>query len=190
MAAVDADGSVWTAQRRDPDGPAGPHRWRAVTALEDRVLAAAAALDPGVEVLRIDPAYADTVAFCERYGYRPEDSCNCIVVVAKTGERRHAACLVQATRRLDLNRRSRELVGARKASFASEEDTREVTGMVPGGVTPVGLPPGLPLFVDEPIMRLDRIIVGGGGRALKLLIDPRAVASQPHVVVASISVSV
>ena len=32
------------------------------------------------ELIRIDPAYADTVAFCEEYGYPPEKSCNTIIV--------------------------------------------------------------------------------------------------------------
>jgi prolyl-tRNA editing enzyme YbaK/EbsC (Cys-tRNA(Pro) deacylase) len=43
---------------------------------------------------------------------------------------------VQATRRLDLNRHARLLVGARKASFAVADETVERTGMVPGGVSP------------------------------------------------------
>jgi prolyl-tRNA editing enzyme YbaK/EbsC (Cys-tRNA(Pro) deacylase) len=155
--------------------------------LEARTAALARELDPTVEVVRIDPALADTEAFCRAYGWPLEASANCLLVVAKVGDPRYAACLVQATRRLDLNRHSRLLVGARKASFAPAEDAVAVTGMVPGGVTPFGLPTDLPLFVDEPIPSLDRVVVGGGGRGTKLQLSGAALARLPGAVVAPIS---
>ena len=155
-------------------------------ALERRALAVARTLDPDAEPVRIDPALADTAEFCAHYGYSLEESANCIVVRSKTGELRYAACLVQATRRLDLNRHSRLLVGARKASFAAPEETLERTGMIPGGVTPVGLPADMPIFVDAPIMDLDRIIVGGGGRSLKLRLSAKALLAIDQLTVADI----
>lgn len=154
--------------------------------LEDRVLRRARELDPTTEAIWIDPDLADTATFCARYGHSLDASGNCIVVRSKTGDLRYAACVVQATRRLDLNRRSRELVGARKASFADADETVEVTGMVPGGVTPVALPADLPVFVDAPIMELDRVIIGGGGRHLKLVLDPRTLLALPTLTVAQI----
>jgi len=154
--------------------------------LESRVVAAARAADPEVEMIRIDPDLADTATFCAHYGYEMVESGNCIVVRAKTGDVRYAACIVQATRQLDLNRHSRLLVGARKASFAPAEVTTAVTGMIPGGVTPFGLPRDLPLFVDEPIMRLPRLIVGGGGRGLKLRLAPAALRRLPALQIADI----
>jgi prolyl-tRNA editing enzyme YbaK/EbsC (Cys-tRNA(Pro) deacylase) len=157
-----------------------------VGALEREVLRRARALDPTADAIWIDPDLADTATFCARYGHSLDASANCILVRSKTGALRYAACLVQATRRLDLNRRSRALVGARKASFAGREETVEVTGMVPGGVTPIGLPAELAVFVDAPIMQLDRVILGGGGRRLKLVVDPRSLTSLPAVTVADI----
>jgi hypothetical protein len=35
------------------------------------------------EVMAVDPALADTAAFCEHYGVRPEESANCIIVASK-----------------------------------------------------------------------------------------------------------
>lgn len=154
--------------------------------LEARVLTHAREADPTVETVRIDPDLADTAAFCAHYGYSLEESGNCIVVRSKSGPLHYAACLVQATRQLDLNRHARLLVGARKASFASSDETVEVTRMVPGGVTPFGLPTTLPLFVDTPIMSLDRVIVGGGGRGLKLRLKAGALHSLSNVRVAEI----
>ena len=49
--------------------------------IEQRVRSAAAASrTAGVEVIECDPDLADTAAFCEAYGYSPEDSANAIVV--------------------------------------------------------------------------------------------------------------
>jgi prolyl-tRNA editing enzyme YbaK/EbsC (Cys-tRNA(Pro) deacylase) len=47
-----------------------------------------------------------------------------------------------------------------------------VTGMQVGGVTPFALPADLPLYVDARIMHLDWVILGGGGRSLKIKLSP------------------
>lgn len=156
-------------------------------ALEARVLNVARGLDPDVEAIWIDPTLADTATFCERYGYSMGESGNCILVRSKTGDLRYAACVVQATRRLDLNRRARVLVGSRKASFASADESIERTGMVPGGITPIALPAELPVFIDTPIMSLDHVIVGGGSRRLKLRLRSKPLQTLDQVVVADIS---
>lgn len=136
-------------------------------------------------VIDIDPDFADTAQFCQRYGYALDASVNCILVASKTGEKKYATCLVQATRRLDVNRTVRGLVGARKVSFAAAEETIAVTGMTPGGVTPFALPPELPVYVDSPVMDLDEIILGGGGRSTKILVAPAALAALPATTVVS-----
>jgi len=59
-----------------------------------------------------------------------------------------------------------------KASFASAEDMIALTGMQVGGVTPFSLPGGVPLYIDDRIMMLDWIILGGGGRSLKIKTSP------------------
>lgn len=146
---------------------------------EGAVLAALDALDAAYERVPIDPRFARTADFCERYGYAPEISANCIVVATKEADPRHAACVVQATRRLDVNGTVRRRLGVRKASFARAEDTTALTGMVPDGVTPFGLPPGLPLWVDAGVVAHDRVIVGGGSRSLKILVASEVFSRMP-----------
>ena len=41
-----------------------------------------------------------------------------------------------------------------------------------GGVTPIGLPPGVRVWVEETAMALDYIILGGGNRTSKLKVPP------------------
>ena len=124
------------------------------------------------EIIPCEPELADTAAFCEHYGYALEDSANTIVVMGRADPPVYAACVVLATTRLDVNKVVRKRLGTRKASFASGQDTMRLTGMEIGGVTPIGLPDGLPLWVDARVMERERIILGGGGRERKVHAPP------------------
>ncbi len=125
------------------------------------------------ETVACDPTLADTAAFCEAYGFDPADSANCIVIASRRPPGRHLVTLVLSTSRLDVNGLCCRLMDVRKASFAPGEQTAQLTGMEIGGVTPFGLPDKLlPVRVDAAVMSRPRIIVGGGDRSVKLLIDP------------------
>lgn len=141
-------------------------------AIEQAVRRAAEATGLAHEVVPCDPALADTAAFCEAYGYAMEDSANCVVVIGKAQPPRFAACVVLATTRLDVNGVVRRRLGTRKASFAPADDVVRVTGMAIGGVTPLALPDGLPLWVDAAVMERERIVLGAGSRNAKVLAPP------------------
>ena len=140
--------------------------------IEDEVRGALDRYGLAYEAMPCDPQYADTAAFCERYGVAPEDSANTIVVVGKAEPRLYVACVVLATTRLDVNGAVRRRLGARKASFASADETRERTGMMIGGVTPLALPVDIPVWVDERVMGREAIVLGGGSRSLKVRVSP------------------
>lgn len=125
------------------------------------------------EIISIDPQFADTAAFCETYDYPPGRTCNTILVASRKEPKKFAACVVLANTRLDVNKRVRNLLGVSKLSFATPEQTLEITGMQLGGVTPLALPNWLPLYVDQRILALDWVILGGGGREVKIKITPR-----------------
>jgi prolyl-tRNA editing enzyme YbaK/EbsC (Cys-tRNA(Pro) deacylase) len=154
-----------------PTGSTGVHPLDPEAAA-DRVRAQLDAVGVPYEIISIDPAYAATADFCARYGFSEEASANCIVVAGRADPVRYAACVVQATRRLDVNGTVRRRLGVRKASFAPPGDTVALTGMLPNGVTPLGLPDRLPIWVDEPVLAFDRIILGGGGLDTKVLVSP------------------
>jgi prolyl-tRNA editing enzyme YbaK/EbsC (Cys-tRNA(Pro) deacylase) len=135
------------------------------------------------EIVPCDPALADTAAFCAAYGYSPDDSVNTIVVVGKGDTPVPVACLVLATTRLDVNGVVRRRLGVRKASFASAEETVELTGMEIGGVTAFALPAGVPIWVDAAVMARPRIILGGGSRSIKVLTPPSTLAKLDAVTV-------
>lgn len=149
--------------------------------LEQRVIDDLERLGADFEIVEIDPQYADTAAFCERYGYAPEASANAILVASKRPPGHFRLCLGLATTRLDVNQRVKRLMEVSKLSFATPEQTVEVTGMEIGGVTPFGLVDPPPILVDAAVMGVSRVIVGGGSRAMKVVVDPEVFGRTPGV---------
>ena len=152
---------------------------------EAKLASLLAPLGLAYELFPCDPALADTAAFCAAYGFELGDSANTIVVVGKSEPRQYAACVVLATHRLDVNRAVRAKFGRGKASFASADETREITGMEIGGVTPFGLPPNVPTWVDAAVMDRPRIILGGGSRSWKVIAAPEILLRLPNAEVVS-----
>jgi prolyl-tRNA editing enzyme YbaK/EbsC (Cys-tRNA(Pro) deacylase) len=146
---------------------------------DDTVVAELKDLGLEHEIVPCDPDLADTAQFCEAYGYSPDDSANAIVVIGKSDPPRYVMCLVLASTRLDVNKAVRKRLGVRKCSFASGEQTRELTGMEIGGVTPFGTATPLELWIDAAVMERDRLIIGGGSRDRKLLVPPATLAGHP-----------
>jgi prolyl-tRNA editing enzyme YbaK/EbsC (Cys-tRNA(Pro) deacylase) len=130
------------------------------------------------EVMECDPSLADTAAFVAHYGVPIERSANTIVVASKGAGPVHVACVLLATTSLDVNNVVRREMGVRKASFAAAEPVRALTGMEIGGVTPFGLPDGMPILVDARVMEPDWIILGGGNRTSKLKLAPAALRAM------------
>ena len=133
---------------------------------------ALASANVAYEIWPCDETMAYTANFCAHYNVSVDNSVNAILVQDKYNAENYALCLVTAADRLDVNGTVRKKLGAKKASFASSEMTTDVTAMEIGGVTPVGLPQGIRIWIDAKIMALDYIILGGGNRTSKLKLDP------------------
>ncbi len=153
--------------------------------IERRVVEVLGRLGVPYEREPIDPDYADTGPYCERYGVPLAHAANTIIVASKKEPRQYAACVVKATTRLDVNHAVRRLMGASKLSFASAEETRAVTGMLIGGVTVFALPPGMPVYVDDKLMAMEWIILGSGSRSSKIRTSPDVLARLPNAQIVS-----
>lgn len=133
-----------------------------------------------IGVAEIDPELADTAEFCAHYGSPTEASANCVVVAGKrSGEQRHAAALVLATTRADVNNVLRKRLDVRKASFAAMDDAVALTDMAYGGITPLGLPEGWPLLIDSRVAEAPELVIGSGLRRSKLLVGGEVLAKLP-----------
>jgi len=144
--------------------------------MDDPIAAAVVAeleeLGVDFELLDCDPDLADTATFCAHYGYPLDRSANTILVASRKPEGVLALCVVLADSRLDVNNRVRRLMGVRKVSFAPAGLTKEATGMLIGGVTPFGVPDGLPIWIDRTVMDKEWVILGGGSRSYKIRVSP------------------
>ncbi|HYK03879.1 MAG TPA: YbaK/EbsC family protein [Thermoanaerobaculia bacterium] len=140
------------------------------------------------EVLPCAPELADTAEFCAHYGIPADEACNAILVALKTTPRRFVACLVRADTKLDVNKKVSAITGVKRLSFASSDETAELTGMLIGGVTIPGLPEDVEIYLDERIMERPRIIIGGGNRSSKIRIAPQELLKLPNAQVADVAV--
>jgi prolyl-tRNA editing enzyme YbaK/EbsC (Cys-tRNA(Pro) deacylase) len=145
------------------------------------VTSALTALDADFDTMDCDPDLADTAQFCAAYDIPLDRSANAIMLASKKPEGLNVVCIVLATHRLDVNGTARREMGVRKVSFAPPELTADVTGMIMGGVTPFGLPDGLPVFVDAAVMDRPWVIVGGGTRDMKVKVNPEVFVRMSDV---------
>jgi prolyl-tRNA editing enzyme YbaK/EbsC (Cys-tRNA(Pro) deacylase) len=136
---------------------------------------------PGIAVVEIDPAYADTAAMSERYDVPMADGANCVVVMGRReGVERFAACVVRADTRADVNNLVKRALDVRKASFLSMDRAVAESGMEYGGITPVGLPEGWRVLVDSACLEIETAVIGSGVRRSKLLVPGRLLGELPR----------
>src|SRR6185437_14005364 len=139
--------------------------------------------DIAYKVLECLPEFADTAAFCEHYNIPLDQSANTILVASRKVEpTKYAVCVALGTTRLDVNQKVCELLGVKRASFADAETTVQLTSMLIGGVTAFGIEDS-PIYVDSAVMGQQEIVMGGGNRSSKLLLDPKELTKLPNVAV-------
>jgi prolyl-tRNA editing enzyme YbaK/EbsC (Cys-tRNA(Pro) deacylase) len=134
------------------------------------------------KVLDCDPELADTAAFNRAYNFTPQQGANTILVASRKVEpQQFAVCVVSPSTRLDVNKAVCKAMGIKRASFADAELTAAVTGMEIGGVVCVALPASLPILIDSFVMEQPEVVMGGGNRTSKLLLDPAELLKLPGV---------
>lgn len=131
-------------------------------------------------ILECDPGLADTATFCEHYNIPIEQAANTIVVMSRKVEpTKYVVCVVPGTHRLDVNKAVCKLMGVKKASFADSETTERLTGMMIGGVTVFGIS-DLPVYIDSAVMEQPEVVMGGGNRSSKVVLDPAELKKLPN----------
>src|SRR5688572_24377996 len=122
--------------------------------------------DAGVafEIFEHEPVRTSEEAARVR-GTRLEEGAKALVV--RTADR-YVHLVLPAHRRAD-NAALRALLGTRTLRFATPDELRELTGCVPGAVPPFGNLFELPVFVDEELTALDRIVFNAGSDAVSII---------------------
>lgn len=147
--------------------------------LDKKVLGALAKYHIEYKVFECDSELADTYQFCEHYGFELSQSANTIIVAGKGDSLKFACCVALATTKLDVNKKVCSLLGVKKASFASLDSTIEQTGMQIGGVTVFGIK-NMPIYIDSAVLNNTEIVMGGGNRSSKVLLNPNELKKLPN----------
>lgn len=146
------------------------HNWYGSTPVED------------ILVAEIDPAFAGGSDFCRQYNIPTTEGANCVIVESKRGDvSTIAACLAPVDYKIDFNGVVRKELNGRRVSLAPLDKVLNETSMEYGSVTPVGLPTGWPILIDERIISLPRVIVGAGLVRAKLSLPGKALLELPNV---------
>ncbi|PWC13391.1 YbaK/EbsC family protein [Brenneria corticis] len=138
----------------------------------------------------VDSQASDTQVFSERYGYPLEQCVNTLILkYKKQGVVAYASAICTGARRLDVNGAIKQLLAAQRITFARTDQTTELTGMVPGGITVFGLPTDWPVLIDNAVLQQPVVVMGGGIREVKLLVPSPVLAALPNALTGDLSLS-
>ncbi len=126
-----------------------------------------------LEIFECKDEFSDTQNFCDYYGFDIEDSCNAILIKAKKPTEFYAMFCVLGSTRLDVNQKAKIAMGAKRVSFASREEAEEVTNQIYGGISPLGLPDNIKIFIDKNVMNREKLFIGAGNRVSKFFLSPK-----------------
>lgn len=125
-----------------------------------------------LEAFECEDQFSDTQSFCNHYGFKIEDSCNAILLKSKKPNEFFALFCVLGSNRLDVNHKAKNLLNAKKISFASKEEAEGITNQIYGGISPLGLPNEINVFIDKKVMEREKVFIGGGNRVSKFFLKP------------------
>jgi prolyl-tRNA editing enzyme YbaK/EbsC (Cys-tRNA(Pro) deacylase) len=74
--------------------------------------------------------------------------------------------------RLDVNHKGKIVLNSKKLSFASREEAELLTKQTYGGISPLGLPENIKIYVDKNVMNREKVFIGGGNRVSKFFLSP------------------
>ena len=139
--------------------------------------------EDSLEIFECKDEFSDTQSFCDHYGYKIEDSCNSILIKSKKPEQFYALFCVLGVDRLDVNHKGKAVLSSKKLSFASREEAEEITGQIYGGISPLGLPKDIKIYVDKNVMSRDKVFIGGGNRVSKFFLSPETLVDLTNAIV-------
>ncbi|MGH9122039.1 MAG: YbaK/EbsC family protein, partial [Acidimicrobiales bacterium] len=94
--------------------------------------------------------------------------------------------LVPAHLELDLDALARHCA-ASSAGLLETWPAERVTGSLPGGLSPIGLPPGLDVMVDHRVMDAATVVVNAGRRGLSMELRPSDLLSASGATLAPLA---
>ncbi len=128
-----------------------------------------------LEAFECKDEFSDTQSFCDHYGFKIEDSCNAILLKSKKPEEFFALFCVLGSDRLDVNHKAKSLL---------------ITNQIYGGISPLGLPEEIKVYIDENVMLRNKVFIGGGNRISKFFLKPSDLKDLTNAEVAELTQSI
>lgn len=66
-----------------------------------------------------------------------------------------------------------ELINCKRIELATLEDLKKNIGYPPSGVSPLGIPTGIPIIIDNEILKFDSILIGSGVIGVEIELSPK-----------------
>ena len=133
-----------------------------------------------LEIFECLDEFSDTQNFSEHYGFDIEDACNAILIKSKKPQEFFAMFCVLGSSRLDVNHKAKEAMGAKRVSFASKDEAELVTEQIYGGISPLGLPENIKVFIDKNVIEREKLFIGAGNRVSKFFLSPETLIKLSH----------
>ncbi|MDY0061105.1 MAG: YbaK/EbsC family protein [Myxococcota bacterium] len=102
-------------------------------------------------------------------GWEEERTIKSLVVEASP--RGFFFALVPAHRELSTKKLAR-LLGVKNVELASPHDAQQLTGYVPGGISPFGAYTRLPALMELSLLEHEQVLINGGHRGVLLALSP------------------
>jgi prolyl-tRNA editing enzyme YbaK/EbsC (Cys-tRNA(Pro) deacylase) len=148
--------------------------------MREKVINTARELGLDVEVRRLEDPTNTTDDAAHAVGCERGEVAKSIVFVVDGDP---VVCIASGVHRVDLDKLC-EVVDCAEARPASPNEVRAATGFPVGGVPPFGH--GLPVVLDEALLRYDRVWAAGGDGNSLFEVDPRELGACTRAQVADV----
>ena len=108
--------------------------------------------------------------FANAIGYSLDRITKSVLFKAKDSSRYVMACC-SVSKKFDLTHIAL-LPGLKKLELASPEELLQMTEYPPRGVSPLALPEGLPVYIDDALLGFQTVLVGAGEAGAEIEIAP------------------
>lgn len=132
----------------------------------------------------VDAEEAYAVQAARALGVEPERMFKTLMALTPDGVL--AACVVPASRRLDL-RAAAGVLGVKRLAMADPALAERRTGSVRGGISPLGQPERHPVLLDSSAFGAETLLVSAGRRGLAVELSPADLVTVTGARVAEIA---
>lgn len=123
---------------------------------------------PDIEIILFDSSTHTSELAAQALGVTPAQIAKTLCFLA---DGRPVLLTTCGDKKTDVKALAREL-GVRKVKFADAETVLSETGFPPGGVSPVGILPGVPLYLDRSLWDFDIVYAAAGTANSALPVSP------------------